>query len=154
MGPKRETENMLPYCYGTVADSRIRLGGPTQLIQMWLKSKQIIDKGCHDSPAPSVPAVSKKGTPRIPTKDIALGLTFVGLNIIDAHVSAVALALGGIELNPIAATGFGNSVLLKGLAATVIATVLFLFKRSNLLKWLDLGMLLIVVWNGFALWLC
>jgi len=93
-----------------------------------------------------------KGIPRILTKDIVFGLAFVGLNILDAHLTGIALALGGTELNPVAATGFGSSMLLKGLISFAIVMALVSFKRGSLLKPLDLGMLLIVAWNGFALW--
>jgi len=85
-------------------------------------------------------------------KDILLGITFVGLNILDAQLTGTALVLGASELNPIAATGFGSSMLLKGLIAIVIVIVLLFFRRGNLLKWLSLGMLLIVLWNGLAIW--
>ena len=77
------------------------------------------------------------------------GLAFVGLNILDAHLTGIAL--GATELNPIAATGFGSSMLLKGLISFAIVMALVSFKRGNLLKPLDLGMLLIVLWNSFAL---
>jgi len=76
----------------------------------------------------------------------------VGLNILDAQLTGTAVVLGASELNPIAATGFGSSMLLKGLISSAIVMALFLFKRDRLLKPLDLGMLLVVLWNGFAIW--
>jgi len=85
-------------------------------------------------------------------KDILLGITFVGLNILDARLTGTALVLGASELNPIVATAFASSMLLKGLIAIVIVIVLLFFRRGNLLKWLSLGMLLIVLWNGLAIW--
>ncbi len=36
---------------------------------------------------------------------ILLGILFIVLNILDAQLTGVALALGSSELNPIAATG-------------------------------------------------
>ena len=95
---------------------------------------------------------AKKGISGISGKDIVFGLAFVELNILDAHLTGIALALGGTELNPIAATGFGSSVRLKGLVAAAIVIALISFKRGRLLKPLDLGMLLIVFWNRSALW--
>ena len=85
-------------------------------------------------------------------KGILLGIVFVGLNILDAQLTGTALVLGASEFNPIAATGFGSSMLLKGLSAIVIVIALLFFRRGNLLKWLSLGMLLIVLWNVFAIW--
>ena len=85
-------------------------------------------------------------------KVILFGLVFVGLNILDAQLTGTALVLGASELNPIAATGFGSSMLLKGLLSLAIAIALVLFKRGRLLKPLCFGMLLIVLWNGFAIW--
>ena len=72
-------------------------------------------------------------------KDILLGIAFVGLNILDARLTGTALVLGASELNPIAATGFGSSMLLKGLLALAIVIALVLLKRGRLLKLLDLG---------------
>ncbi len=85
-------------------------------------------------------------------KVILFGLVFVGLNILDAQLTGTALVLGASELNPIAATGFGSSMLIKGLLSLAIAIALVLFKRGRLLKPLCFGMLLVVLWNGFAIW--
>ena len=85
-------------------------------------------------------------------RGILLGIAFVGLNILDARLTGTALVLGASELNPIAATGFGSSMLLKGLTSLAIVMVLVLLRRGRLLKPLDLGMLLVVLWNGFAIW--
>jgi len=85
-------------------------------------------------------------------KVILFGLVFVGLNILDAQLTGTALVLGASELNPIAATGFGSSMLLKGLLSLAIAIALVLFKRGRLLKPLCFGMLLVVLWNGLAIW--
>ena len=83
---------------------------------------------------------------------ILLGILFIVLNILDAQLTGVALALGSSELNPIAATGFGSSMLLKGLISLTVVVALLLFKRGKLLKPLNLGMFLVVLWNGFAIW--
>jgi hypothetical protein len=84
------------------------------------------------------------------TRDIIFGVAFVGLNILDAQLTGTALALGASELNPIAATGFGSSLLLKGLIALGIAIALVLLKRGRLLKPLGIGMLVVVLWNSLA----
>jgi len=85
-------------------------------------------------------------------KVILFAIVFVGLNILDAGLTRSALALGSSELNPIAATGFGSSMLLKGLISSAIVMALLLLKRGRLLKTLDLGMFLVVLWNGFSIW--
>ena len=83
---------------------------------------------------------------------ILLGILILVLNILDAQLTGVAVALGSSELNPIAATGFGSSMLLKGLIASAIVIATVLLKRGTLLKPLTIGMLVICVWNGFAVW--
>lgn len=85
-------------------------------------------------------------------KGILLGIVFVGLNILDAQLTGTTLVLGASEFNPIAATGFGSSILLKGLLSLAIAIALVLSKRGRLLKPLCLGMLLVALWNSFAIW--
>ena len=85
-------------------------------------------------------------------KVILFGIVFVGLNILDAQLTGTALVLGASELNPVAATGFGSSMLLKGLFSSVIVIALVLSKRGRLLKLLCLGMLLVVLWDSFAIW--
>ncbi len=83
---------------------------------------------------------------------ILLGILFIVLNILDAQLTGVALALGSRELNPIAATGFGSSMLLKGLGSFAIVVAIVLLKRGRLLKPLSLVMLVICAWNAFATW--
>ena len=85
-------------------------------------------------------------------KGILLCIAFVGLNILDARLTRAALVLGASELNPIAATGFGSSMLLKGLISFAIVAALVLLKRGSLLKPLGVGMLVVVLWNGLAIW--
>ena len=84
-------------------------------------------------------------------EEYLFGIAFIGLNMLDALLTRVILAFGGTELTPFA-TGFGGSILLKGLISSAIAMALILFKRGRLLKPLDLGMLLIVLWNCAAVW--
>ena len=84
-------------------------------------------------------------------KDVLFVTAFVGLNILDAYMTGVSLALGSSELNPIATT-FGSNMLLKALIASAIGIAFVLFKRGKLLKPLVLGMSLIVLWNSLAIW--
>jgi len=83
-------------------------------------------------------------------KGILLCVGFIGLNILDAWLTRVALGLGSYELNPFINMRFGNSMLVKGLIAAEIVMILILFKRGRLLKPLNLFMILICTWNTFA----
>lgn len=84
------------------------------------------------------------------TRTILLCLFFIGLNILDAWLTGIALGAGSYELNPFLGMRFGSSMLLKGLISAAIVAALILFKRGRLLKPLSLGMLIICAWNGFA----
>jgi hypothetical protein len=85
------------------------------------------------------------------TKDILICGAFIGLNILDAWLTGIAVNLGGYELNPWLGLGFLSSITFKGLISTVIVLALVLFKRGGLLKPLSLGMLLVCAWNGLAI---
>lgn len=108
-------------------------------------------RGCQSTADINALTGAEKGIPGISGKSIVFGLAFVGLNILDAYLTGIVLALGGVEVNPIAATGFGSNMLLKGLVAAAIAIALVSLRKGNLLKPLNLGMFLIAVWNGFAI---
>ena len=84
-------------------------------------------------------------------KAILLCTGFIGLNILDAWLTKVALGLGSYELNPFINMRFGSSMLVKGLIAAEIVLVLILFKRGRLLRPLNLCMILICTWNSFAI---
>ena len=82
---------------------------------------------------------------------VGLLFAFVALNILDAHLTSWAIALGSSEANPLA-VGFGSSLFLKAVIALSIAAALMLVGRSRLLKPLCVGMCLIVAWNTVAVW--
>jgi len=84
-------------------------------------------------------------------KGILLCVGFIGLNILDAWLTRVALGLGSYELNPFMNMRLGSSMLVKGLIAAEIVMILILFKRGRLLKPLNLCMILICTWNSFAI---
>jgi hypothetical protein len=84
-------------------------------------------------------------------KSILLCVCFIGLNILDAWLTRVALGLGSYELNSFMNMRFGSSMLLKGLIAAEIVLVLILFRRGRLLRPLNLCMILICTWNSFAI---
>jgi hypothetical protein len=50
-------------------------------------------------------AGTKMRTSRISRQDILFGFAFVVLNILDAYLTGIVLALGGIEANPLAVVG-------------------------------------------------
>ena len=72
---------------------------------------------------------------------------FIGLNILDAWLTGLALGAGHYELNPFLGSRFGSNMLIKGLISAGIVVALVLFKRDRLLKPLNLGMSLICAWN-------
>jgi len=84
------------------------------------------------------------------SRTILLCVVFIGLNILDAWLTRVALGLGSQELNPFLGVRFGSSLLVKGLIALGIVMALVLFKRDRLLKLLNVGMVVICAWNGLA----
>ena len=86
------------------------------------------------------------------SRTILLCVVFIGLNILDAWLTGIALGAGNYELNPFLGRRFGGNMLVKGLISAGIVTALVLFKRGGLLKPLNLGMILICTWNGFAIW--
>ena len=83
----------------------------------------------------------------ISNRTILLCLVFIGLNILDAWLTGLALPAGNYELNPFLGTRFGSNMLVKGLISTGIVVALVLFRRDRLLKPLSLGMALICTWN-------
>jgi hypothetical protein len=83
-------------------------------------------------------------------RTILLCVIFIGLNILDAWLTGIALGAGNYELNPFLGMRFGSNMLIKGLISAGIVTALVLFKRGRLLKPLSLGMLLICTWNCVA----
>ena len=85
-------------------------------------------------------------------KAILLCLVFIGLNVMDAWLTGLALELGGYELNFIIDIGFGSSMLRKGLVSFLTVILLVLVERGGLLKPLSIAMLLICTWNGLTVW--
>ena len=86
------------------------------------------------------------------TKDILPCGAFIGLNILDAWLTGVAVRLGSYELNPLLGLRFVGNIPFKGLISAAIVLTLVVFKRGGLLKPLNLGMLLVCAWNGLAIW--
>jgi hypothetical protein len=73
---------------------------------------------------------------------------FIALNLVDAWLTKQALALGSDEANPLVRYfNFGDDLLLKGLLALVIALFVLCLRKSHLFRYLNIAMLVIVVWN-------
>jgi len=71
---------------------------------------------------------------------------FVGLNIIDAYLTKMGLAMGAEELNPLM-IHLGSSVLAKGLMALGLVVILYWFGKQRALWLLNLAFLGVVLWN-------
>lgn len=85
-------------------------------------------------------------------KAIMLCVVFIGLNILDAWLTRVAIGFGSYEFNPFIDIRLGNSMLVKGLVSFLIVIILVWVERGGLLKPLSIGMLLICIWNGLTVW--
>lgn len=75
---------------------------------------------------------------------------WISLNLADLVVTMVAIGGGFIEGNPIAAWIGGNSAGLVGYKITLtLLSIVFLFylRKAHLLKWLNILMAAVVVWN-------
>ena len=73
-------------------------------------------------------------------------VAFVVLNVTDAYLTQLVLAMGGVELNPLAEP-FGSNMLVRGLLAACIAVVILLAGKKSWLRVLTIIVLLVVVWN-------
>jgi hypothetical protein len=77
---------------------------------------------------------------------------FLSLNVVDLVITAFLLSIGAQEMNPI----YASSESLLSLAITKIALVSLVLiglvagNRMHLLKWLNIGLGLIVIWNIVA----
>jgi len=71
---------------------------------------------------------------------------FIGLNIIDAYLTKMGLAMGAEEFNPLM-IHLGSSALAKGLIALGIIIALYWFRKERALWLLNLAFLGVVLWN-------
>ena len=77
---------------------------------------------------------------------------FAGFNIADLLLTVFLLSIGAPELNPIFAS-MGNIYVFAVTKIAMVGLVVLALARFNqlhLLKWLNVGMGLIVVWNILA----
>ncbi len=73
-------------------------------------------------------------------------ILFIGLNMADAKLTQIALTMGALELNPLMQQ-LGGNILAKGLLAMAIVALLRRFYRTEPLKWANIGIFGVVVWN-------
>lgn len=74
------------------------------------------------------------------------GLGFIALNVADVWLTKIALTLGAGEVNPVMAFLCDNMEA-KIIASVIVVFVIWLLGRDRLLKLLNAGMALIVIWN-------
>jgi hypothetical protein len=79
-------------------------------------------------------------------------LIFIILNEADIILTTIALYLGSSECNLLLASLKSPAMMAVGKAVLCLAIIsaLIAFKRQNLFKWLNIGMLLVIIWNTAA----
>ena len=77
---------------------------------------------------------------------------FITLNIMDAYLTKMALAVGAVELNPLM-TSTGSSMITKGLIAIAIVFILYCFAKERVLWPLNFVLFGIVLWNLAICWI-
>ena len=77
-------------------------------------------------------------------------MIFLALNLADAWLTKMALALGAIEVNPIASF-LGTSIMLRIVLVIVTLAVLYWFGKERLLWGINLLFLGVVLWNLTAI---
>ena len=90
---------------------------------------------------------TKLMTTNISNKLIAV---FVVLSVADAVLTYIAISFGGKELNPI--MNLGNLYLMKGVLSALVLLALIKFGKTYLLRYVNIGMCIIVAYNSVALW--
>jgi hypothetical protein len=84
--------------------------------------------------------------------DFLNGAIFIGLNLADAQFTKIALADGAIEMMPLAQF-FGSSLLTKGLLALAAVALLITFRKTKLLRPINISMGAIVAWGCLVAYL-
>ena len=82
-----------------------------------------------------------------------LAILWLFLNFMDVCISCLALQVGAIEVGflPTVIGNFWVDVVNKGILALIIAGILVWLKKDKWLIALNIGMFLIVLWNGSVL---
>ncbi|MBA7716179.1 hypothetical protein ES703_125244 [subsurface metagenome] len=84
---------------------------------------------------------------QVPIAEHLQGLLFIFLNIADAWLTEQLIANGGAEANPIV-DGYGASLAIKALLAVLIVAITGITGKARLLRLLNAGMFLVVLWTG------
>jgi hypothetical protein len=77
---------------------------------------------------------------------------FITLNIMDAYLTKMSLAVGAVEANPLL-TYTGSSIVIKGLVAIALAFILYCFKKERVLWPLNFMLFGLVLWNLAIYWI-
>jgi len=76
-------------------------------------------------------------------------LAFVGLNMADAWLTTQLLRHDGVEA-VWWSSAFNANIPVKALLALIVAILLIRFGKANLLKWLNVGMVFVVISNSLC----
>ena len=77
---------------------------------------------------------------------------FITLNIMDAYLTKLALAIGAVEVNPLM-TYIGSSMITKGLIAVALVFILYCFEKERVLWPLNFMLFGLVLWNSAIYWI-
>jgi len=75
-----------------------------------------------------------------------MSIAFLAFNIADAYLTQLNLAMGAVEINPLAES-FGGNMLFRALYALPVAALLVFAGKVRWLLRLDVLVLWVVVWN-------
>ncbi len=76
---------------------------------------------------------------------------FISLNVADVLLTVASLSLGARELNPVySAAGPVGIAAIRTFILGIVLLALFLSRRIHLLNWLNIGLILVVIWNIVA----
>lgn len=84
-------------------------------------------------------------------RDLIWGILLVGLSILDAYLTGIALKLGATEFNPVILAEYRANMWLKGLVTAGVVGVILFFDKGRLLKWLNAAMFVVVIWNYLSI---
>ncbi len=77
---------------------------------------------------------------------------FITLNILDAYLTKMALAVGAMELNPLVAF-IGSSMIAKGVMAITLVFILYYFRKERALWPLNFVLFGVILWNSAIYWI-
>jgi hypothetical protein len=78
--------------------------------------------------------------------------TFIILNVIDAYLTKVALAVGAVEVNPLMMS-LGSNMMAKGLIAMALVFILYSFRKERVLWPLNFMLFGLILWNAAVYWM-